>query len=164
MSLKVELLESTFSQIKAKETEFMTYFYTILFADYPEVKPLFANTHMKKQAKQLFKSLVLVVENLRNPNVLSNALKGLGTRHVHYGVLPKHYPMVGNTLLKTLSTCLDNAWTPTTEQAWGEAYTVVTELMLSGTDYPAEILTPHAQQSLGASRVEDNKAVPHSLV
>ncbi|MEA5507989.1 globin family protein [Halotia wernerae UHCC 0503] len=146
MSLNIELLESSFLQIKAQETEFMAHFYKALFADYPEVKPLFANTHMGKQAKQLFKSLVLVVENLRHPNVLSNALQSLGTRHVQYGVLPEHYPMVGSTLLKTLSTYLDSAWTPTTEKAWGEAYTVVTELMLSGTDYPAEILTPHVQQ------------------
>jgi hemoglobin-like flavoprotein len=142
MPLNVELLESSFLQIKVRETEFMTHFYTNLFADYPEVKPLFANTHMEKQAKQLFKSLVLVVENLRHPDVLVNALKGLGTRHIQYGVLPAHYPMVGSTLLKTFSIYLDSAWTPTTEKAWSDAYTVVTELMLSGTDYPSEILTP----------------------
>jgi hemoglobin-like flavoprotein len=146
MSLDIELLESSFSQIKAQEAEFMAHFYRILLADYPEVKPLFANTHMEKQAKQLFKSLVLVVDNLRQPDRLANALKGLGTRHIQYGVLPKHYPMVGNTLLKTFSICLKNRWTPTTEQAWGEAYTVVTALMLSGTDDSAEGLTPQAQQ------------------
>ena len=145
MTLNVELLESSFSQIKAQETEFMTHFYTLLFADYPAVKPLFAKTHMEKQAKQLFKALVLVIDNLRHPEVLANALKGLGTRHIQYGVLPEHYPMVGSTLLKTLSTYLNSAWTPATEQAWGEAYTAVTALMLSGTDYPAEILTPQDQ-------------------
>lgn len=142
MTLNVELLESSFSQIKAQETDFMTYFYTTLFADYPAVKPLFANTHMEKQAKQLFKSLVLVVDNLRHPDVLSKALKGLGTRHLQYGVLPDHYPMVGGTLLKALSIYLENAWTPATEQAWSEAYAVVTQLMLSGADYSVEILSP----------------------
>lgn len=147
MSLNVELLEASFSQIKAQETEFIAHFYTTLFTDYPEVKPLFANTHMAKQAKQLFKALVLVVDNLRHPDVLSNALKGLGTRHLQYGVLPDHYPMVGSTLLKTLSLYLEKAWTPTTEQAWSEAYAVVTELMLSGTDYPAKILTFEAQKN-----------------
>ena len=141
MPLNVELLESSFLQIKVQETEFMTHFYTNLFADYPEVKPLFANTHMEKQAKQLFKSLVLVVENLHHSDVLINTLKGLGTRHIQYGVLPEHYPMVGSTLLKTFSICLKNGWTPSAEEAWSEAYTVLTELMLSGTDYP-EILTP----------------------
>lgn len=146
MSLNVELLESSFAEIRKQETEFMTYFYTTLFADYPAVKPLFANTHMEKQARQLFKSLVLVVDNLRRPDVLSNALKGLGTRHLQYGVLPEHYPMVGGTLLKALSTYLENTWTPATEQTWSEAYAVVTQLMLSGADYPVKILTPATER------------------
>ena len=141
MALNIELLESSFSEIKAHEAEFMNYFYSTLFADYPQVKPLFANTSMKKQAKQLFKSLVFVVENLHYPDVLTEALKALGTRHIQYGVQPEHYPMVGSTLLKAFSICLDSAWTPNTKQAWSEAYAVITELMLSGAEYPIEILT-----------------------
>lgn len=146
MSLNVELLESSFSLVKAQEAEFTAHFYGNLFADYPEVKPLFANTPMEEQARKLFKSLVVVVDSLRNPEALTSTLKGLGTRHIQYGVLPEHYPMVGSTLLKALSLCLGTAWTPNTEQAWSQAYAAVTELMLSGADYPAEVLIPHTQQ------------------
>lgn len=146
MSLNIEVLESSFSSIKLQETTFTAHFYGNLLTDYPEVKPLFANTHMEKQAKQLFKSLVLVVDNLQNSDQLSTSLKGLGTRHIRYGVLPEHYPMVGGALLKALSTCLENTWTPTTEEAWSEAYSVITELMLSGADYPSEILNPYTQK------------------
>ena len=144
MSLNIELLESSFAPIKAQETEFTAHFYRILFTDYPAVKPLFANTHMKKQARQLFKSLVLVVDNLRRPDILSSTLKGLGTRHIQYGVLPEHYPMVGSALLKALSICLEHSWTSTTEQAWNKAYAAVTQLMLKGADYPTETLIPQA--------------------
>lgn len=147
MSLNIELLESSFLQIKARESEFTTHFYINLFADYPEVKPLFASTHMEEQARKLFKSLVLVVEGLRKPDVLTNSLSGLGTRHVRYGVLPEHYPMVGSTLLKTFSICLEDVWTLDTEQAWSDAYTVVAKLMLNGSEYPTEILNPYAQKA-----------------
>ncbi|MGV0028801.1 globin family protein [Phormidesmis priestleyi] len=146
MSLNIELLESSFAPIKTQETEFTTHFYQILFADSPTVKPLFANTHMEKQARQLFKSLVLVVDNLRCPDILSRTLKRLGTRHIQYGVLPEHYPMVGSALLKALSICLEHSWTPTTEQAWSEAYAAVSQLMLSSADYPTEILTLYVQR------------------
>jgi hemoglobin-like flavoprotein len=146
MSLNVELIESSFSRIVEQELQFMDRFYMHLFADYPEVKPLFTNTNMDKQTKQLFKSLVLVVKTLRNPDELTDLLKGLGTRHMQYGVLPKHYPMVGATLLKTFSICSGDAWTPSIEQAWSEAYSTVTELMLSGAEYPAEVLNPHIQK------------------
>jgi hemoglobin-like flavoprotein len=155
MSLNIELLESSFSQIKEQETEFTTLFYKNMFENYPEVKPLFANTHMEAQARKLFKSLVLVVESLRSPDVLANALKGLGSRHIHYGVLPEHYPIVGSTLLKTFSLCLEGVWTDDTEQAWSEAYVVVTELMLSGAEYSAEILSPHNQKDSSCKKSVD---------
>ena len=43
--------------------------------------------------KNYLGSLVLVVENLRNPEALDSALRGLGARHVKYGALPEHYPL-----------------------------------------------------------------------
>jgi hemoglobin-like flavoprotein len=143
MSLNVELLESSFSQIKDRETEFTEYFYTNLLNDYPEIKPLFNNIHMAEQQKKLFQSLVLTVDNLSKPEVLTSALQGLGTRHVKYGVLPEHYPMVGSSLLKTFAICLKEAWTPNIEQSWIEAYGAITQLMLDGAEYPVDILNPH---------------------
>jgi len=140
MTLNVELLESSFAQVKENSLEFTERFYTVLFADYPEVQPLFANTPMEKQRKQLFQSLVFTVNNLRQPDALSSALKGLGTRHVQYGVLPLHYPMVGNSLLKAFKLTLDAAWTADVQQAWTDAYGVVAQLMLEGADYSPEQL------------------------
>ena len=142
MTLNIELLESSFSQIRDRESEFTKQFYTVLFADYPEVKPLFSNTNMDAQGKKLFQSLVLVTNNLRQPDELTVLLQGLGTRHVRYGVLPSHYPMVGGSLLKAFAYCLQDAWIPSSEQAWSDAYAAVTQLMLDGADYPADILHP----------------------
>jgi len=142
MALNVELLESSFAQIKVNSLEVTEQFYTVLFTDYPEVQPLFANTHMEKQRKQLFQSLVFTVDNLDKPDVLSGALRGLGTRHIQYGVLPQHYSMVGSSLLKAFEVSLGTAWTPDVQRAWTEAYEVVTQLMLEGADYSPERLMP----------------------
>jgi hemoglobin-like flavoprotein len=142
MSLNVDLLERSFALVKGNGVEFSSQFYATLFLDHPAVKPLFANTHLQSQGEKLFASLVLVVNNLRNPEALENALKGLGTRHVKYGVLPQHYPLVGASLLKTFAMSLaPTDWTPEVQQAWADAYGAVTKLMLEGADYPPEILT-----------------------
>lgn len=142
MTLNVELLESSFAQVN-DGSEFTGEFYALLLADYPEVQPLFANTHMEKQGKQLFQSLVFTVNHLRQPDALSSALKGLGTRHVQYGVLPQHYPMVGSSLLKTFAASLGAAWTADVQQAWTEAYGVVAQLMLEGADHsPGQLNLP----------------------
>jgi hemoglobin-like flavoprotein len=147
MSLNVELLESSFAQVKNNGSEFTDKFYTALFADYPDVQPLFAKTPMEKQKKQLFQSLVFTVENLGKADELVKALKGLGTRHVKYGVLPQHYPMVGSSLLKAFALSLGTAWTDDIQKAWMEAYGVVAQLMLEGADYsPEQLNLPNAMK------------------
>lgn len=147
MSLQVEMLEQSFERVKPHADEFASSFYDQLFGDYPDAQPLFTNTDMVKQKKKLIDSLVLVVNNLRDPDTLSGALKGLGARHVQYGALPQHYPMVGSALLKTFETYLGTAWTPELKKAWAEAYGAITTLMLEGADYPPEILQLDAATS-----------------
>ncbi len=118
--LPVELLEKSFEVIKPKADEFVNSFYENLFTANPEAKPLFDTTNMVEQKKKLLNSLVLVVENLRNPDVLENSLRGLGARHVKYGALPEHYPLVGSALLTTFEQYLKEQWTPDVKQAWVE--------------------------------------------
>lgn len=145
MTLNTELLTTSFDLLKQRQVEFSAIFYDTLFSDYPEAQPLFAHVDMEQQPKKLFASLVLVVENLTKPDALMPALKGLGTRHVKYGVLPSHYPMVGGTLLKTMAAAaLQEDWTSDVSEAWTEAYSTITEVMLEGSDYPDETLDPNS--------------------
>jgi hemoglobin-like flavoprotein len=134
ITLNIELLEQSLDVVKQQSADFTATFYANLFADYPALEPLFANAQMTEQGKKLFAALVLTIDNLRNPDLLTTTLKGLGTRHIKYGVLPQHYPMVGNSLLKSLESCLGNGWTIEVKQAWIEAYTAVTQLMLDGAE------------------------------
>ncbi len=90
---------------------------------------------MASQKKMLLNSLVMVVENLRKPDVLDKALRGLGARHVKYGALPEHYPLVGGALLATFEQYLQEKWTTDVRQAWVGAYGAISEIMLDGADY-----------------------------
>jgi len=87
---------------------------------------------MKNQEKKLLNSLVLVVENLRNPEALAPVLKALGARHVGYGAIPKYYRPVGEALLMTFEQYLQEDWTPEVKKAWLDAYRAITNLMLKG--------------------------------
>ncbi|ELS02390.1 hemoglobin-like flavoprotein [Xenococcus sp. PCC 7305] len=149
MSLQVELLEESFEAIKPQANEFVNSFYENLFTANPEAKPLFDTTDMTEQKKKLLASLVLVVENLRKPDALEGALKGLGARHVKYGALPEHYPLVGGALLTTFGQYLGEKWTPEVKQAWIDAYGAISEIMLDGADYSKEevaLPTPEATE------------------
>ena len=138
MPLNVELLEQSFELVKPEADSLMDSFYNNLFTDYPAAKPLFTHTDMDKQKQQLKGALVMVVNNLRNPDVLTKSLQGLGARHVKYGALPEHYPLVGNSLLKALGQHAGSAWTPEVKEAWVDAYGAITTLMLDGADYNSQ--------------------------
>ena len=110
----------------------MTAYYERLFTRFPQTRAFFASMDMKEQRKKLLGALALVVQNLRKPEVLTSALQGLGQRHVTYGVLPEHYPIVGAVLLETFADVLGERWTPAYHEAWAEAYGVVCTIMLEG--------------------------------
>ena len=163
--LNVDLLEQSFNEIKSVANDFVASFYDNLFTAHPEAKPLFETTNMQAQKKKLLDSLVLVVENLRQPNVLDKALRGLGARHVKYGALPEHYPLVGEALLTTFEQYLGDKWTPDTKDAWVGAYGAISEMMLDGADYSqAEISLPTAKtQAVSASSFNDTQMAPADL-
>jgi len=121
-----------------KTNDFVASFYENLFAAHPEVKRLFANTNMVEQRKHLIATLVLVIQNLRKPEVLGEALKTLGAKQVGYGTIPQHYPAVGESLLTTFEQYLQQDWTLEIRQAWVDALTTITAMMLNGAgeDYP----------------------------
>ena len=132
MGLNVELLEKSFALVEPNGNELVDAFYTHLFEDYPQVKPLFADADMTQQRRKLLASLKLVVENLRNPEDLSVVLERMGLRHVDYGATEDHYPAVGATLLKSLAEVAGDAWSEELNEAWSEAYEAVAGIMLEG--------------------------------
>ena len=134
MALHIELLETSFQAIAPRGEAFVTAFYDRLFTTYPQTRAFFASTDMKEQRKKLLGALLLVIQNLRKPEVLTSALKGLGCRHVEYGVRPEHYPIVGAILLETFANFLGDAWTPEYHDAWAQAYEVVCSIMLEGAE------------------------------
>jgi hemoglobin-like flavoprotein len=138
MTLQIELLESSFQAIAPRGETFVTAFYERLFTRFPQTRAFFASTIMKEQRKKLLGALILVIQNLRKPEVLTSALKGLGQRHVAYGVRPEHYPIVGTILLETFADLLGDDWTPAYHDAWAQAYEAICSIMLEG----ANMVTP----------------------
>ena len=133
MTLQIELLETSFQAIAPRGEAFVTAFYERLFTNYPQTRAFFASTNMKEQRKKLLGALILLIQNLRKPEVLTSALQGLGQRHVKYGVQPEHYPIVGTILLETFAELLGDNWTPAYHDAWVQAYEAICSIMLEGT-------------------------------
>jgi hemoglobin-like flavoprotein len=106
-------------------------FYDNLFAADPSLRALFKGD-LGHQGERLMAMLDKAVTMLERPAALLAMLRGLGARHVDYGVEARHYATVGAALLKTLETGLGAAWTPETALAWASVYGVIRDTMLDG--------------------------------
>ena len=152
MGLNVELLEQSFKLVAPKADALVERFYERLFQKYPAVKPLFKQASMADQKKKLLASLVLVIQNLRKPDKLTEALQAMGARHVDYGTLPAHYDAVGENLLAVLAEFAGPAWTPAVKQAWTEAYSAIKTIMLQGATRRAGATSRAPSAAQGSSR------------
>ena len=129
--LNIELLEQTFEMLAPEGEKLVARFYEELFSRYPKVKGLFLNTTPEKQQTKLLAALKLVVTNLRNQDVLVNALTEMGARHQKYGVQIEHYEAVTSTLLSVMQEFAGDAWTETVGEAWKAALELVSSVMIS---------------------------------
>jgi len=75
------------------------------------------------------------VAGLQRTDALVPKLRQLGMRHMGYAsgeITEAHFGIVRQALMKTLRTCLREAFTPDVEFAWATAYRFISALMLEG--------------------------------
>jgi hemoglobin-like flavoprotein len=137
MSLNIETLETSFDLIAPRGDELMDEFYSRLFEAAPGVRPLFS-ADMKRQKAMLLSALVLVRKSLRDLDRLVPTLHALGARHVQYGALPEHYPVVAAVLMDAMAAVAGDAWTAEHDAAWGAALAVVAGVMIEGAESAVE--------------------------
>jgi len=132
MTLDLNTLETSFDLIAPRGEELVDIFYARLFETAPEVQPLFANTDLQKQRAMLLATLVLLRKSLRDLEAIAPKLRQLGARHVAYGALPEHYPVVAEVMLASMAEIAGDAWTDDIEAAWAGALGLVATAMLQG--------------------------------
>src|SRR5947208_2655324 len=112
MMAPVEILEQSFDLIAPRGDELVDLMYAKIFIAAPEALSLFAGIDMAEQKKKLLATLVVLRNALRKLDALVPALRAMGERHMRYGVLPAHYPIVGAALIAAMETVGDEQWRP----------------------------------------------------
>lgn len=135
--MNVGLLKESFSLVTPQKEAFARSFYERLFDYYPQTKPLFAQTDMRRQESSLIATLATVVAGAERGDNLVPTLHTLGNRHSRYGAAPEHYPLVGGVLLETFHEYLGELFTPEMQDAWGQAFELISSQMIEGAQKPA---------------------------
>ena len=133
MSLNVHALRQSFELVVERAPDLTHRFYDILFARYPEARPLFGRSSRPAQEQMLTAALAAVLDHLEDASWLRSTLGALGERHTGYGVTAEMYGWVGESLLATLAEVAGSAWTAEVAAAWTEAYGAIASMMMAGT-------------------------------
>ena len=128
---QIEIVQSTFMKVAPIAEIAADLFYARLFELDPQLKPMFKGD-MKRQGTMLMSMLSTAVRGLSSPDALVPVVKGLGRRHVAYGVKDAHFATVGEALIDTLAKGLGPDFTPEAREAWLAAYTLLSTVMKAG--------------------------------
>jgi hemoglobin-like flavoprotein len=132
MSLDVGLLEASFDLIAQRADELVDRFYARLFETAPGTRQLFERVDMETQKQSLLATLITVREALRDLDTIVPDLEDLGERHVGYGAVPEHYPVVATVLIDTMAEIGGSEWGSEYSAAWSGALQAIAEIMLRG--------------------------------
>jgi hemoglobin-like flavoprotein len=127
---QIKAIHDSFAKVIPISEQAAALFYGRLFEIAPEVKPLFRGD-IEEQGRKLMAMLAAVVNGLGNLETILPEASALAKRHIDYGVKAADYAPVGAALLWTLQRGLGSQWTPELAAAWTEAYTVLSEFMIS---------------------------------
>jgi len=131
----IKVIRETWSVLASRGEEAIgVYLFRQIFTIAPEALQMFPfrnepNTYdspaLKKHATGVVRTLGTAINGLENLPLLAPKLKELGLRHLQYGVVPSHYPVVGKALLNTIEYVLDSKYNSQVERAWKKVIGVV---------------------------------------
>ncbi|MGW7101829.1 globin domain-containing protein [Streptomyces sp. NPDC054838] len=130
---EIHLIKTSASVVAPVAEEMTVYFYAILFARYPQVRPMFP-PGMDAQRGRLLRALLHIVDVVDDPGNLVRFCGHLGRDHRKFGTLAEHFPAVGECLLAALARYAGPAWTQEIADAWTKAYGVVSQVMISAAE------------------------------
>jgi nitric oxide dioxygenase len=135
MPLSVEtvaIVKATAPAIQKHGLEITTRMYERLFED-EAIKAMFdeAAQVSGEQPKRLAGAIIAYAKNVDNLDELMGAVQRMVERHVETGVRPEHYPAVAAALLPAIKDVLGDAVDGKVLDAWGEAYWLLADMLMS---------------------------------
>jgi nitric oxide dioxygenase len=128
----IEIVKSTVPVLEKYGKEITTHFYQLMFSKHPELLNIFnhANQKQGRQQTALANTVYAAAANIDNLAAIIPVVKQIGTKHRALGILPEHYPIVGENLLAAIKDVLGEAATDEIINAWAQSYGVIADAFI----------------------------------
>ncbi len=144
----IDIVKATAPILEEHGETLTQHFYKRMFAHNPEVAPFFNPAHQRagSQQKALAAAICAYAANIENLEVLGGAVELIAQKHASLGILPEHYPIVGENLLASIREVLGAGATEQVIAAWTEAYGFLAEILIGR---EKQIYSTHARTRNG---------------
>lgn len=132
---QIGLIQKSFAKIAPIAPLLVDLFYSRLFAEAPDLRPLFP-ADLTAQKIKLIDTLATFVLYLHQLETVRPKLEALGHRHLAYGARAEHYELVGAALIATLAVGLGPDFTPELRAAWVAGYAILAGMMIPAPPHP----------------------------
>lgn len=147
-SRTIAIIKSTVPVLEIHGETITRTFYQTMFRNHPELLNIFnhANQRQGKQPTALANAVYAAAAHIDNLGQILPVVRGIAHKHRALGILPEHYPIVGENLLGAIKTVLGEAATDDILEAWSRAYGVIADAFIS---VEADMYEQSAQQPGG---------------
>lgn len=129
----IAIVKATVPLLETGGEALTTHFYRIMLSEYAEVRPLFNQAHQASgdQPRALANGVLMYAKHIDRLQELGPLVGKIVQKHVSLQILPEHYPIVGNCLLRAIREVL-GAEIATDEviAAWAAAYGQLADLLI----------------------------------
>lgn len=141
------IVSSTVPLLEQGGEALTTYFYKMLLAEHPEVRPFFNETHQAKgaQPRALANGVLMYAKHIDRLEAMGPLATQIVNKHVALQVLPEHYPIVGRCLLRAIRDVLGaEVATDAVMDAWTAAYGQLADILIDAerARYDAQAVAP----------------------
>lgn len=128
----IATVKSTVPLLQQHGRQITQEFYGRLFKQHPELQNIFnmSNQRSGRQSTALADAALAYAMNIDNLAALLPAVQRIASKHASLGVLPAHYPVVGENLLAAIQEVLGLPADHAALKAWGEAYGVLAKVFV----------------------------------
>jgi nitric oxide dioxygenase len=127
------IVKATVPLLESGGEALTTHFYDLLLSEHPEVRPLFnqANQASGAQPRALANGVLMYARHIDQLEQLGGLVSQIINKHVSLNILPEHYPIVGQCLLRAIREVLGaQIATDAVIDAWGAAYQQLADLLI----------------------------------
>ncbi|KAJ5982034.1 flavohemoprotein [Penicillium sp. IBT 35674x] len=131
-----KIVKSTIPALQEHGVTITTLFYRRLLEAHPELKNIFNTAHQTtgEQPAALAHAVWAYASNIDHPEALSTAISRIGHKHASLGVMPEHYPIVGQHLLAAIKEVLGPAVNEQVFNTWAAAYQELADIFIKFED------------------------------